>query len=118
MRALTAQKLYALAATPLLWAAWFYLYVVRQRIHLGFWPQPSHPDPKNAGYVLHHLSIYFGVLLVPILAVAAAGLAIQKRTVDASFRWWLVLSLVTFSLACYLAVMFVDPGRYWIWFRD
>src|SRR5688572_9267177 len=65
MRTLSSKMIYALAAIPLLWVAWFYLYVLRQRIHLGFWPLPSHPDPKDAGYALHHVSIYLGVLGVP-----------------------------------------------------
>jgi len=110
--------IYALAATPLLWVAWFYLYVLRQRLHLGFWPLPSHPDPKDAGYMIHHLSIYLGVFLAPILAIAALRFAIQRVVEEARFRWWVAIGLVAFSLACFLGVMYLDPGNYWIWFLD
>src|SRR5256885_771812 len=118
MRAISAKKIYALSTAPMFWVAWFYLYVLRQRLHLGFWPRPSEPDPKEAGYLFHHLSIYLGVLLVPVLAIAVIGFVIQRRIEDAYFRWWLAIGLLSFSFACHLAVMYLDPGDYWIWFRD
>lgn len=118
MRTLSPKTIYALAATPLLWVAWFYLYCLRQRIHLGYWPLPSHPDPKDAGYMFHHLSIYFGVLLVPIVALAVIGFVIHRRITYSRFRWWVALGLLAVSFACYLAVIYVDPGDYWLWFLD
>jgi hypothetical protein len=118
MRALPAKTIYTLAAAPLFWVAWFYLYVIRQRLHLGFWPRPSQPDPKDAGYMFHHLSIYLGVLIVPLLAIVVIGFIIHRRVQDASFRWWLAIGLLAFSFACFIAVMYLDPGDYWVWFRD
>ena len=118
MRALPPKMIYALTATPLLWVMWFYLYVLRQRLHLGFWPLPSQPDPKDAGYMFHHLSIYLGMLLVPVIAITAASFAIQRRVADGRFRWWLPIGLLAFSFACFLGVFYFDPGDYWIWFCD
>ena len=118
MKASSAKLIYFLSTTPLLWVVWFYFYVVRQRLHLGFWPRPGLPDPKDAGYMLHHLSIYVGVLLAPNLAVVAIALILQRRLRERSFRWWLAGVLLVLSVACYLAVMFIDPGDYWLWFRD
>jgi len=118
MRALSAKTIYALATTPLLWVACFYLYVIRQRLHLGFWPRPCQPDPKDAGYMIHHLSIYLGVLLIPLLGIAVMGFIIHRRVADASFRWLLAIVLLAFSFACFIAVMYLDPGDYWVWFLD
>jgi hypothetical protein len=118
MKALPARTIYAVTTAPLLWVAWFYLYVLRQRLHLGFWPRPSQPDPKDAGYMFHHLSIYLGVLIMPLLAVAVIGFIVHRRVQDASFRWWLAIGFLAFSFACYIAVMYIDPGDYWVWFRD
>jgi hypothetical protein len=74
-----------LATAPLLWVAWFYLYVLRQRLLLSFWPQPSQPNPKDAGYIIHHFSIYLGVLLVPLLTIAVIGFIIHRQVRDVSF---------------------------------
>ena len=29
-----------LSTAPIAWLGWFYLYVLRQRISLGYWPKP------------------------------------------------------------------------------
>ncbi len=68
--------------------------------------------------MFHHLSIYLGVLLVPLVALAVIGFVIHRRIQDARFQWWFALGLLAFSLGCYLAVMYIDPGSYWTWFRD
>jgi phosphoglycerol transferase MdoB-like AlkP superfamily enzyme len=118
MRALSARKIYLLAATPLFWVAWFYLYVLRQRIHIGFWPLPSRPDPKDAGYIFHHLSIHLGVFLIPIITILAISFSVRQRATDKRFRWWRAIGLAAFSFVCYLGVMHLDPGDYWQWFLD
>jgi uncharacterized membrane protein YhaH (DUF805 family) len=117
MKAVSTRAIHTLAATPLLWVTWFYLYVVRQRIHLGFWPQPYRPDPKDAGYFIHHLSIYLGVVVIPVLPLVVIGL-ILRRSKDARFKGWIALGLLAFSYACYWAVFHFDPGQYWEWFLD
>jgi hypothetical protein len=38
-----------LAAYPLAWLALLYAFVVRARLHLGHWPTPYQPDPKDLG---------------------------------------------------------------------
>jgi hypothetical protein len=116
--ALPAKAIYALAATPMLWVAWFYVYVLRQRLHLGFWPAPCQPDPKQAGFFLHHLSLYLGASLVPVLALVGIGFSIQRRIVDASFRWWLPLAVAALSLVCFFGFFHLDLGYYWTWFCD
>jgi hypothetical protein len=117
MKVVSTRAIHTLALTPLLWVAWFYLYVVRQHIHLGFWPQPYRPDPKDAGYIIHHLSIYLGGLVIPAMPIVVIGLILYRQSKDARFKGRIALGLA-FSYACYWAVLRVDPGQYWEWFRD
>ena len=107
-----------LALTPAALVGWFYLYVLRQRLELGFWPRPSQPDPKDAGHVFHHLSIYLGVLLVPLISIFVACLIVQRAFEDKRFLWWLAFAVLVLSFGCYLGVMYIDPGDFWAWFRD
>ncbi|NJR50496.1 MAG: hypothetical protein HC780_13940 [Leptolyngbyaceae cyanobacterium CSU_1_3] len=118
MRAVSTRTIHTLAATPLLWVAWFYLYVIRQRIHLGFWPQPYRPDPKDADYAIHHLSIYLGWAVIPVIPFVVIGLIAHRQSKDARFKGRLALGLLALSYACYWTVVHVDPGQYWEWFLD
>ena len=112
------RAIHALAATPLVWVAWFYLYVVRQRLLLGFWPTPAHPDPKEAGYCIHHLSLYLGALAVPMVSIVLVGWILRRSRQDRAYRWQVAVALHVFALAAFMGVLFLDPGDFWGWFRD
>lgn len=107
-----------LAATPILWIAWFYLFVGRQRLLLGYWPKPYQPDPKLAGYVVHHLSIYFGFSAIP-LALVGAGVWVAARHRDHhDVHWKSFVVFLSVSLFLLIMTIVIDPGNYFEWFMD
>lgn len=118
MTAISKRTMDALGLAPVGVLVWFYLYVVRQRVSLGYWPRPHHPDPKDAGFVLHHLSLVLGMTLVPGVGLMTLGLILYRRSVDPGFRWVSPLLVALVSLATYWAIVRLDPGHYVDWFWD
>lgn len=107
-----------LAVAPIIWIAWFYLYVGRQRLLLGYWPTPYHPDPKFAGYVIHHMSIYYGFAAIPIALVAAGVWVAARHRDQPEVRWKAFAALSSCSLVLLIATIVIDPGNYLEWFMD
>jgi hypothetical protein len=107
-----------LAAYPLALVHWFYLYVLRQRLLLGYWPQPNRPDPKAAGMDFHHVSIAWGYDLVPILALAGIGCIVALRSSDPNYRWRWPQALWMASLCIFIGLMMFDPGHFISWWLD
>ena len=118
MTAVPKRTIHAMALAPIGVLVWFYLYVIRQRLLLGHWPRPSQPDPKDAGFVLHHLSLVLTMTLIPGVSLMTLGLILHRRSVDPGFRWVLALLLTLGSNAVYWTVVCLDPGHYVDWFWD
>ncbi len=111
-----------LGMTPGLWVVLFYGFVIRVRWALGYWPQPYLPDPKDLGFVWHHLAITLSIpfmlalFIVGVLSMVASAiwprLCLQTRTsrvgllfFGVSFTaWWILVRL--------------DPGHFLRWFAD
>ncbi|MFZ1218350.1 MAG: hypothetical protein WAO00_03615 [Chthoniobacterales bacterium] len=107
-----------LAAVPLASLIWFYLYVLRQRVLLGYWPRPYEPDPKTAGLFIHHMSVYYSFLAVPIAVLAAACWLAGRRMSDPSYRWGRTAVFLALSVTIWITVLALDPGKYFEWFLD
>lgn len=108
----------ALAAYPLWWLAMFYLFVLRARWHLGYWPAPYHPDPKELGFTLHYsLVLLSSMALLPVAAGAALLLAVGKVR-GALVRAWPPALLLLCSTTLLVLLVRVDPGRFLNWFGD
>ncbi len=107
-----------LAWYPLVWLASVYLFVLRARFHLGFWPEPSRPDPKNLGFAVHHAVNWFGLATVPGAIVAAVVLAVVESRIGRRTKAWPVLSLAAVSFVAVIATGRLDPGRFFEWFVD
>ena len=118
MTPIPRKAIHALGLAPIGVLVWFYLYVIRQRLFLGHWPRPCHPDPMDAGFVLHHLSLVLGMTLVPGVSLMTIGLILYWRSVGPGFRWVPALAVAVGSLAMYWAVVRLDPGHYVDWFWD
>lgn len=118
MTAIPRRTIHALGLSPIGVLVWFYLYVIRQRLSLGYWPRPSQPDPKDAGLVLHHLSLVLGMTVVPGVTLMTLGFILRRRSVDPGFRWVPALLLALGSFGMYLSVVRMDPGHYVDWFWD
>ena len=114
----TKRSLRTLAAAPLGVLVWFYLYVIRQRILLGYWPRPYHPDPKDAGFAVHHVSLVLAMTLIPGVSLMTLGLIVHRRSVDPRFRWMTALLTALGSFAVYWTVVRLDPGHHVEWFWD
>src|SRR4051812_20929575 len=41
--------------SPVLWLLALLSFVGRARVHLGYWPRPSAPDPKLLPFAIHYL---------------------------------------------------------------
>lgn len=107
-----------LAVYPLWWLAMFYLFVLRARWQLGYWPSPYHPDPKELGFTLHYsLVLLSSVALVPVVAGAALLLVIGKAR-GALVRAWPPALLLLCSTTLLVLLVRVDLGRFLNWFGD
>ena len=107
-----------LAAVPLAWLFVAYLFVLRARLRLGYWPRPSHPDPGDLGFTLHGAVVWLGMFLFPVVGLAVTGFAIYRQRVDADFPFRSVLSVLGLSLLVFFLVVFTDPGSFLTWFLD
>ena len=110
-----------LIAVPLLTLANLYLYILRARLILGYWPAPGHPP--------YLVVPHFQAVLVPIGSVASFVCLIMAVAVVL----WLLLGkhlsvlesppvvkrvLLFFAVWAILFVLFrLDPGQFiaWIW---
>lgn len=109
---------WALAAYPLLLTGWFYSYVLRQRLLLGYWPRPCHPDPQDAGLVFHHESMIYLWEPVPIMALGAIACIVALRHANGNFRWRWPQAIWVVSLGILIALAKFDPGRFIEWYWD
>ena len=106
------------ASYPFILLMVFYLFVLRARLHLGYWPTPYHPDPKDLDFALHHSIIWVGILAVPMFIVTAVVLIIAGRVMGVNRRIWPNLTLLAFSHLILFAVARQDPWHLLEWFMD
>ena len=111
---------WSVAALPLAWLGFIWLYVLRARLALGAWPQPYRPDPKDLGFDVHHLLIG---LLMPLVFVTPVVLApwtvlCRKWLREAGLRPWLIVSVSLALSATAFALARMDPGRFVEWYCD
>jgi len=107
-----------LAAYPLMWLVLLYSFVVRARLHLGHWPAPNQPDPKALEFTVHHQAIWFGLMAMPVVALAAVALPVIGRRLAVYHRIWPALTLLALSVALVIGLGRLDPGEFFDWFAD
>jgi hypothetical protein len=111
---------WTLAFSPLAWFVAFWLFVLRARAVLGFWPTPYHPDPKDLGFDLHYLAVVIGLpwalaaTLVLLLLIAFN----YRQIKSAGARPVLAGITGVMGLALSLGIGRQDPGRFFYWFAD
>jgi hypothetical protein len=114
-----------LAVYPLIVLGAFLIFVLRARLHLGYWPQYGRPDPKALDWAGHRDIIIVAVAFAPIAIAIAAFLAamplfrspwIRQRTPVVWFC--VVLGLILASSLCLIAYERYDPGGFINWFLD
>lgn len=107
-----------LAAFPLGLLVAFCAYVVRARLYLGYWPHYNHPDPKQLGWWIQHGQLQIGFIGFPVVALAAAVLAVVGRARSREFPIWTIIATVVVASAALIAFVRIDPGGFMDWFWD
>ncbi len=111
-----------LGAAPGVWLVLFYSFVIRAYCTLGYWPQPYLPDPKDLGFVWHHLAIWLSfpamlALLITGLLAMLAGAILPRVQLQIQMTraglWFFGL-----SFAAWWILVRLDPGRFLEWFVD
>lgn len=106
--------LFGLASIPLIWCAGIVLFAARARMALGYWPSPSHPDPKLLGFANHYglleIGMFASVAALPLLMVGGAlsGRAERSRAWGLFFAGWALI----------LALTFLPPVNFVMWYLD
>jgi hypothetical protein len=70
LRILHRALLIIVASYPAAWLLAVFLFTLRASLFLGYWPEPSHPDPKSLPFELSHYLLFVGFLmLIPSMVV-------------------------------------------------
>jgi len=112
-----SRLLAAAVAYPFVWLACFYLLVLRTRLAVGHWPYYAHPDPKDTGFDIHYFVVGLGLVVMPVLGLAASSLGLFTRLRLRDVPWWLVVApfLVAVAMIVYLNN---EPGDFIGWYMD
>ena len=108
--------LLAAASLPVAWLAMFYLFALRARTHLGYWPRPDVDDPKDLGMALHHALIWITGPFVT-LSLGALGVLLFWEPVDGR-RPWGVAAILIAANGIFVAANLMDPFQLLTWFAD
>lgn len=102
---------------PALWLVGVFLFFIRARAHLGFWPDAHVPDPKSLPFEFHHW--------VFMIAVFPLAMSIPGMLVFWLYRTWKFKKVVANEIAIYLAgwmaiasVMAIPGVDFVTWFLD
>ncbi|MFZ4713135.1 MAG: hypothetical protein ACOYL6_05475 [Bacteriovoracaceae bacterium] len=52
------------SALPLIWLSGVFIFYIRARIYLGYWPHYATPDPKSLPFVFHHWILMITVFVL------------------------------------------------------
>ena len=102
---------------PLLWVIAVFVFYLRARNFLGFWPVPASPDPKVLPFAFHHW-----ILMVALFPIAWT---IFLLPISWLVRFKQISLLVRREIAPYLvgwaivvAIMFSSEKNFIAWFLD
>ena len=109
--------LFVVGVLPLFWFVGVFLFYIRARTYLGFWPNSHIPDPKSLPFELHHwifmilvFPVLLSILIVPVLwfiKFKTTRIHIRNEVLPYLLGWALV--------ACTMMI----PGTDFItWFLD
>lgn len=111
---------WALALTPALWFATFWLFVLRARLALGRWPAPYNPDPKDLGFDLHYYALLLGIagIFSATFTLLIVTALCWREMKTAGARPLLAASVACVTLTATIVVARSDPGWFFAWFGD
>ena len=101
---------------PVLVIVFFYVFVLRARLHLGRWPSPYQPDPKDLGFDLHDAAIACGFVSVVPVAIGTLLLLIKLKLSGRMVRG----KALAYSVCLALLILWgwIDPGNFVEWYLD
>ena len=109
---------FGICLLPLVWVAGILLLTVRARVYLGYWPRPSHPDPKLLPFDLHHASLWgvfvvlkWSLVVLPVLYLTNKYFLkkqMNKKPLQIYGWGWLVI----------IALVFLPHVNFVEWFLD
>jgi hypothetical protein len=107
-----------ISALPYIWVVSIFWLAIRAKDYLGYWPSPSHPDPKFLPFDMHQ------ELLATMLFALLWSLALMPILYGAS-RWILKTKLGQRPLYTYIlgwiiivVMIFVPNINFVAWFLD
>ena len=110
------------AALPLLIVALFYLYAIRVRALVGYWPSYGHPESWSIGFPVHYAILrpwvygfFLGGIWVQIFLVSLYGVVpwyLNRRCPKLFFI------TVGAGFLIMIALWKIDPGKFVDWFMD
>ena len=105
-----------ICAIPVIWISLFYLFVLRAFSKLGKMPIYDLPDPKDLGYTLHHVILFFGIpvcllaiLIYPIITF------FSRKIQPVKFKEILLYGI---GVLLFIIQVYIDPFKLQIWFTD
>ena len=103
---------------PAAWLVALMTLALRARVHLGHWPRPYRPDPKDLPFAWHYIFVEKGmfVVLAGVGAMVAFALLARRFVSAHVYR----RSLIAFALGWALIVVMlsVPPIDFVNWFLD
>ena len=103
---------------PIGWLVLFYLFVLRARLSLGYWPRVTSPDPGDLNFGLHELFLWISVWIMPVCGLLWGIYLWVFKLRDPNFRWMSSAVAYLSMLVIFLFVVTMDPGGYLAWFAD
>jgi hypothetical protein len=111
---------FGISTIPYIWIIGIIAFAVRAREYLGYWPRPSHPDPKNlpSSFEPYHAFLWdificlkWSLLIVPLYFFASHFLTKLKLT-----RMPLKIYLVGWTFI--IAMIVLPKIDFVMWFMD
>ena len=80
-----------IGSAPLWVVGDFYFFVLRAYFHLGYWPKPHQPDPKDLPFPIHYnrlgIILFLGLLTLPLVYAFTLARLFWLKCQGAYIRW-------------------------------
>jgi hypothetical protein len=110
--------MFFIALIPLIWFLGVFTFAVRATFQLGYWPTPSHPDPKALSFNLHYVVIFlWGYLVVTSLAVLPTFRLCSMNVIERT-KWLKAKGLYFLGWGLLFVFFLIPKVNFVAWFLD
>ena len=95
-----------------------YVFVLRARWQLGYWPAPYRPDPKSLGFDIQHAQVWLGLASFPFVTVICLAWIIGAWARWKDFPVWRLLGFALLCSGMAFTWLRWDPQNFCAWFWD